>query len=441
MSPESDRHGYENRRRHTGKLPRRTWIFDHWEYDKTPRRKPARVNLPHWKWSCKEKAAPRRSSREIFEDYYRTLPRRTRRHWQYRQWDAVITDDSTSRTTRYIEQLNLALKSRLKVMFSTHDRKQNPYAEFFWNMAGEEQLYCMPDPTAKLPHGRTQFETWAVRTFFRFPLPRWASHLLFLQCTHKDTSGLLKWSEGLSPRLLWDLSKKENGIFHTISGSIPSLRFALIVSACRAQGCSNPLARVVAEAFLGHLDRGTPYTTVLTQSRYLGEWFARVGGEAMPHVHDLIDFLSAERFILYQVPLAHRTLKSLLAEMDRWHDRLAEAEAEKSRWLPHDLSHYLPEDEVQFEELCSARQLQEEGRSQHNCVASYLKKCQEERCSIISMRQLFGGARATLEVSLSQKAVIQAKGPCNATPDSRSSRFIRRYAREKALAVTCKLSA
>ena len=39
--PASDRHGYENRRRQTGKLPRRTWIYDHWEYDKTPHRRPA----------------------------------------------------------------------------------------------------------------------------------------------------------------------------------------------------------------------------------------------------------------------------------------------------------------------------------------------------------------------------------------------------------------
>ena len=72
-SPESDRHGYEKRRRHTGKLPRRV-----------------------------------------------------RRHWQYRQWDAVITSDSTSRTARYVELLDIALKSRFSENRSTSFRSDTP---------------------------------------------------------------------------------------------------------------------------------------------------------------------------------------------------------------------------------------------------------------------------------------------------------------------------
>jgi len=454
IPPQSDRHRYEKRHHHTGKLPHREWLFGQWNYAKTRRKKTRRTNLHLREFRCKEKQPPVRSPYDIFENFYRSLPHSVRRHWRYRQWESVIVSNSPNRTGRYVELLGMALKRRLEVMFQPHDPQRNPYAEFFWNMAGEEQPFFAGCPRKKLPHGAAQFKTWAMQTFFRFPLPPWANHLLFRQCSNKDSELLVKWSEGVSPRRLWRLSKKENGFFHTLPCGIPSLRYALIVSACRAKGCSMHLANAIAGAFIEHIGPGAGpslslkekktsalYETVLTQSRYLGEWFANIGDAAVAGAAELIDFLFAEHYILCQTSLKHRTLKSLKAEMMHWHERLALAKAGSSNWPPHGLSCFFPEDEVRFEEIYTAKRLHEEGQHQHNCVASYLRRCMQLRCAIVSMRQMSGGARTTIEVRLSDRNIVQAKGACNRPPNYQESRFIRQYAREKELGISCKLCA
>jgi len=66
-------------------------------------------------------------------------------------------------------------------------------------------------------------------------------------------------------------------------------------------------------------------------------------------------------------------------------------------------------------ELTSGDMLLEEGEAQHHCVATYAPRCAFGNCAIFSLR--LGGLRVlTIEVLLSSRKVVQARGACNRAP-------------------------
>lgn len=70
-----------------------------------------------------------------------------------------------------------------------------------------------------------------------------------------------------------------------------------------------------------------------------------------------------------------------------------------------------------FHELLTSRELSDEGRTLHHCVAGYAHACQAGRAAIFSVQR--NGTRIlTIEVRPEPRALVQVRGLCNRAPSS-----------------------
>jgi hypothetical protein len=153
-----------------------------------------------------------------------------------------------------------------------------------------------------------------------------------------------------------------------------------------------------------------------------------------------------------------RTISSVMGLTNEWHERLRnEAEYRRiqgqtrnnekpidtSKWkgLGKAPFHYKADDCLwMITELRTAKDLLNEGRKMHNCVSSYAYSCASGGCSIFTVQCAFPGIEniekvATLEVKLQNRALVQAKGKCNAAITPRVKNIVTRWATANRISV------
>jgi len=154
-----------------------------------------------------------------------------------------------------------------------------------------------------------------------------------------------------------------------------------------------------------------------------------------------------------------RTVASIISLANEWHEHLrreAEAQRAQRRALfldrqgnrknekPVDTSHWKGMGLYQFRfetneciwtvtELLTAQDLLNEGRKMRNCVSSYAYDCALGEKSIFSIEQVYPASQAidkvaTLEVRLSNRTLVQAKGKCNTGVSLKTMNIITRWA-------------
>jgi hypothetical protein len=152
-----------------------------------------------------------------------------------------------------------------------------------------------------------------------------------------------------------------------------------------------------------------------------------------------------------------RTAAALQRRVEEWHRQLArETKRPPREWMRSGIGEFrlLQRDASTREttlcwtiqELLSSKELQEEGRAMHNCVATYADSCAQGGCSIWALRLSVAHEATrrhimTIEVDNKARAIVQARGPCNTTPNDRraSSRLqtgvemLRRWAEQEKL--------
>jgi hypothetical protein len=131
-----------------------------------------------------------------------------------------------------------------------------------------------------------------------------------------------------------------------------------------------------------------------------------------------------------------RTVTALWQRVEEWHRHLAkETRRPPLEWAPSGIGalSYTERDPDTgslvcwtIEELLSSRQLTEEGKALHHCVASYAHSCARGSCSIWSMqvedcRAQIHRRVMTIEVSNARRFVAQARGRYNKTPGAKHS--------------------
>jgi hypothetical protein len=146
-----------------------------------------------------------------------------------------------------------------------------------------------------------------------------------------------------------------------------------------------------------------------------------------------------------------RTMSSVISLANEWHvqvQREATARAElqeKAKLKKLELWKGLPINNFTFEnkkcvwgikQLCSFKELVNEGRSMHHCVASYAERCSLGTSAIFhvsgcekkdkSQKLIFSSA--TVEIRSADRSICQIKGKCNASVDMVTINFIRRWA-------------
>jgi hypothetical protein len=89
-------------------------------------------------------------------------------------------------------------------------------------------------------------------------------------------------------------------------------------------------------------------------------------------------------------------------------------------------------------ELTDSRELSEEGKDLHHCVAGYVGACASHATSIWSMRShgLHTSQRVlTIEVKPARRLIVQARGKCNARPQSEARAVMKMWAQANGLAI------
>lgn len=79
-------------------------------------------------------------------------------------------------------------------------------------------------------------------------------------------------------------------------------------------------------------------------------------------------------------------------------------------------------------EILNGKDLLEEGRIMRHCVFSYAGSCMSKKCSIFSLKDNINGSLVTLEVTRSDKKLVQAKSKGNRPPTSEEITIIKNWA-------------
>ena len=144
-----------------------------------------------------------------------------------------------------------------------------------------------------------------------------------------------------------------------------------------------------------------------------------------------------------------RNIFSVIGLSNEWHEcQRREANAARRQTLmngkPIDTSHWKGLGISQFKyetekrlwtvtELRTANDLVNEGRKMRNCVSSYAYNCASGKCSIFSVECFYQAnclieKAATLEVTIINRTLVQAKGKCNTALSSKVKNVITRWA-------------
>ena len=141
-----------------------------------------------------------------------------------------------------------------------------------------------------------------------------------------------------------------------------------------------------------------------------------------------------------------RTVVSLLRQVHNWHRQLGrESRGGDLRWQQIRINGFVFKEGNEKQknsktwrvrELCTSKELTSEGRAMQHCVASYARSCVAGRTSIwtLEMEDKMGMTKMlTVEVTLSNKQIVQARGLRNRIATEKEKSILRRWAQQELL--------
>jgi hypothetical protein len=143
-----------------------------------------------------------------------------------------------------------------------------------------------------------------------------------------------------------------------------------------------------------------------------------------------------------------RTVECILRQVERWHGDLNRATVESSTtWPTCGIPGYErmegtegSQTIVRIQEIVASADLREEGRAMRHCVASYSRTCARGASAIFSLARDDGMGyerRLTIQIDVSSKRIIQARGRFNAPPRPLDERYLRNWATATGLSIAC----
>jgi hypothetical protein len=158
-------------------------------------------------------------------------------------------------------------------------------------------------------------------------------------------------------------------------------------------------------------------------------------------IGELIDYVRDMKRADATYHLKGRTLQSLLKQSDEWHKRSSHSTV-LQYWRPCGIEGYKHEKQdgnIVVEELISTKELVSEGKAMKHCVASYAHMCVKGRTAIYSFRKYSSGIMleilATIEVNLSLKRIVQAKGKMNRPISTEARKCMELWAKKNGLSI------
>jgi hypothetical protein len=225
----------------------------------------------------------------------------------------------------------------------------------------------------------------------------------------------------------------------------------------RALAGSERLARAVINSSLGNVQEDEPFWLSVVQ-------FLVANPMLDPHqVGPIVDWIRNQRFVAEPrrvengmvcgggipqpgLSMKGRTVASVLRQVERWHRDLNRTTTEGSTtWPTCGIPGYErvegtegSQTIVRIDEIVTSAELQQEGRAMRHCVASYARSCARGTAAIYSLQRDNGAGyerRLTIELDVSSKRIIQARGRFNALPLPLDERYLRNWATAVGLTV------
>ena len=141
-----------------------------------------------------------------------------------------------------------------------------------------------------------------------------------------------------------------------------------------------------------------------------------------------------------------RTVDSLMKQVERWHRQLGkEKKGGDLIWKPSFIRglEYLEGTPgtnsfrtYTIHEILNSKELSEEGRAMHHCVASYAHSCASGKSSIWSLQlHQHDGNWRLLTIEIEQKSIRQVRGPYNRMSNQKEKDILRRWASKEGLSI------
>jgi hypothetical protein len=219
--------------------------------------------------------------------------------------------------------------------------------------------------------------------------------------------------------------------------SVMSIAEALRWAQVRGLGGDEKLAERIAYSWLGtkayeHEDFWERFIQIL------------IAGGMFNHskTGELIDYVREAKRTNAGYSLKGRTLQSLLKQSDEWHKK-SSATRVFQYWQSCGIQGYKFQKEnehIVVEELISTKELITEGKTMKHCVGSYSHLCVKGKTAIFSFRKYTAGfmqeVMATIEVNISLRRIVQAKGKMNKPISNEVRKYMDRWAENQELSVS-----
>lgn len=180
-------------------------------------------------------------------------------------------------------------------------------------------------------------------------------------------------------------------------------------------------------------------------------WLA--GNPMLPQaeVAPIVDYIDHRRAEAPGFAIKGRSVLAMIRAMREWHGQLARQKATSRRAFPScglepfdiDWSRVRADgtrvtERWHFREVLDERTLADEGRAMSHCVLSYARQIEKRQCAIwtATLEDDTGHwRRLTIEVRLSMRQVVQARGRFNRMPEPRDLMALNEWASRKRLQV------
>ncbi len=179
-------------------------------------------------------------------------------------------------------------------------------------------------------------------------------------------------------------------------------------------------------------------------------WFSANPMLPQAEVAPLVDYIEHRRAEAPDFCIKGRSLLAMMRGMQQWHGELARSKASAGRSFSRsglepmdiDRSRRVRSNHVvefwHFREVLDSKTLADEGRAMSHCVYSYARRIESGECSIwtLTLEDNTGHwRRLTIEVHLSLRQIVQARGRFNRLPEPRDMLAVDAWASRNKLRV------
>jgi len=221
---------------------------------------------------------------------------------------------------------------------------------------------------------------------------------------------------------LFSNSKEEN-IFHALR------RAQLESMECNSMVIQGVLASDLGRRFMQ--DEGFWFSVM--------QWFNNQGDIDHRRIPEIVDYINFKKTEDNAFSMKGRTVVRLMGQMQEWHRQLRKHKGlENAQYDPsgfeaaeYDLSKRVRGGCYEMElwtikEITNSKDLALEGSKMHHCVYSYSQNITRGRCSIWSLR-LNGQRQLTIELTNSQRSIVQVRGKYNRTIAPNERKVVKKW--------------